>query len=79
MLLPFADGLAAADEALSRRLTPQVVAGVVALIPDAWLQDDPLFATRSEQRDAYRDYLLRRLAAPRAFVEEAIRARAAQL
>ena len=79
VLLPFADSLAAADEALSRRLTPQVVAGVVALIPDAWLQDDPLFATRSEQRDAYRDYLVRRLAAPRAFVEEAIRARAAQL
>ena len=57
----------------------QVVAGVVALIPDAWLEDDPLFAGRSEQRDAYRDYLLRRLEAPRVFAEEAIRARAAQL
>ena len=79
VLLPFANGLAAADAALSRRLTPQVVADVVALIPDAWLEDDPLFASKGEQRDAYRDYLLRRLAAPRAFAEEAIRARAAQL
>jgi hypothetical protein len=79
VLLPFANSLALADDALSRRLTSKVVADIVALIPDAWLEDDPLFASKSQQRDAYRDYLVRRLAAPRAFAEEAIRARAAQL
>jgi hypothetical protein len=79
VLLPFADDLEAADRTMTARLTPEVVANVVALIPDAWLQDEPLFAGKHAQRDAYRRYLLRRLAAPRAFAEEAIRARTAQL
>lgn len=75
VLLPFATELAQADAAMTAALTPAVVAAVVALIPDDWLEDDPLFADKAAQRDAYEAYLLRRLQAPRAFFEEAERAR----
>ena len=76
VLLPFASELAAADATMTAALTPQVIADVVALIPDEWLEDDPLFADPAAQRDAYRTYLCQRLQPPRAFFEEAVRARA---
>jgi hypothetical protein len=76
VLLPFADGLEAADAAMSAAITEAAVAGVVALVPDDWLEPDPLFADAAAQRDAYRRYLCERLRAPRAFAEEALRARA---
>jgi hypothetical protein len=79
VLLPYACRLAEADEAMPRLLTPEVIARVVALIPDAWLQDEPLFASKAEHRDAYAVYLARRLLAPRAFAEEAARARSVHL
>lgn len=79
VLLPFAADLAAADAAMAAALTPQVVADVVALIPDDWLEDDPLFADPAAQRGAYAAYLLGRLQAPRAFFEEAVRARSLHL
>ena len=49
---------------------------IIALIPDSWLADEPFFADRAAQRAAYVSYLLSRLAEPRAFVEEALDARA---
>ena len=45
------------------------------LIPDDWMHDNSPFNTTAENRQAYVDYLTRRLEAPRHFVEEAIRAR----
>ncbi|MEF7616194.1 HipA family kinase [Aquincola sp. MAHUQ-54] len=77
VLLPFADRIAAADDRMSALLTPEVVAGVVALIPDEWLAGDAPFPSAEAHRDAYRQYLCSRLASPRAFVDEALRARAA--
>ncbi len=76
VLLPFASELPAADAAMAAALTPQVVGDVVALIPDDWLESDPSFADAAAQREAYRDYLCQRLQAPRAFFQEAVRARA---
>jgi hypothetical protein len=52
---------------------------VVGLVPDAWLVADSPFATPAEHRAAYVGYLLDRLAAPRAFVQEAADARAKRL
>jgi len=63
VLLPFASDLGAAD------------AAIAALIPDDWLDDDPHFASKQAHRAAYADYFARRLGAPRAFAEEAARAR----
>lgn len=79
VLLKFASQLAEADAQLAARLTSEHLANIVALIPDDWLEDDPAFADPAAQREAYRQHLVRRLEAPRAFVEEAIRARDAHL
>ena len=75
VLLPYASGIAAADARLAALLTPALIDATVALIPDAWLGDEPSFASHADHRAAYRAYLTQRLAAPRAFVEEARRAR----
>jgi HipA-like protein len=75
VLLRFAEELRAADSQLSARLTPAVIADVVALVPDDWLTGNTPFASATQARAAYIQHLTRRLAAPRAFAEEAIRAR----
>ncbi len=79
VLLPFASAIDAADAALAARLTPEVLAAAVALLPDDWLEPDASFDGPDAQRAAYRDILQRRLAAPRAFAVEAARAHAARL
>ena len=75
-LLPFATSLAEADAILRPLLTSEVVRCVVDLIPDAWLDGESYFASHSEHRAAYTDYLLSRLEASHIFVEEANHARA---
>jgi hypothetical protein len=70
VLLPWASALEEADARLSARLTPEKVRAIVALVPDAWLE-----APAGARREAYTGYLIERLAQPRAFLEEAIRAR----
>ncbi|HYP53762.1 MAG TPA: hypothetical protein VEQ42_09500, partial [Pyrinomonadaceae bacterium] len=76
VLLPFADSLREADGELGAKLTPALVEGLVGLIPDAWLGDEPRFASVAEHRAAYVEFLLARAGArPRAFVEEAVNAR----
>ncbi len=77
VLLPVAGPLPEADARLARRLTESTLRGIVDLIPDAWLVDQPPFATPAAHRDGYVAYLLRRLEEPRGFVEEAERARRA--
>ena len=75
ILLKFAGALREADAALSARLTPELIREIVAQVPDAWLAADSPFATAQAARDAYVQHLTRRLQAPRAFLEEAVRAR----
>ena len=65
VLLHLASQLAEADAAAVAMLTPDVVEDVLAMVPDEWGVD----------REPYRRYLLARLEAPRAFVEEAAGAR----
>lgn len=75
ILLPFAGAIDAVDERMTAAITEEVIKGVVALIPDDWMTDNSPFSTVAENRQAYVEYLTRRLEAPRNFVEEAIRAR----
>ena len=75
ILLPFADALDAADKAMTAVISEAVLKGVVDLVPDEWMKDDTPFSTTAENRQAYVEYLTRRLEAPRNFVEEATRAR----
>ena len=73
VLLPLATALDAADARLAPILTSDVVAAIVGLVPDAWLHDTA-FASPDAQRAAYVGYLVERLAGPRDFVAEALRA-----
>jgi hypothetical protein len=75
ILLKFASALDEADAAMTARVTPALIQEVVALVPDTWLVGDKAFTEPALARDAYVQHLSRRLAAPRAFLEEAKRAR----
>jgi len=68
ILLPYAARLKEADAKLAARLTPQNIQAIVELAPTEWLGADTA--------NDYSQYLVSRLEAPRAFAEEAIRARA---
>jgi hypothetical protein len=76
VLLPYAAALAEVDHELAARLTPERLTAIVDLIPDEWLDAETTFMSRGVHRAAYVEYLARRVQAPRAFVEEAIDARA---
>jgi len=67
VLLPFASSIADADARLAPRVTRELLDAVVARVPDVWLDGD--------DRAMYVDYLLGRLAEPRAWVEAAEDAR----
>jgi hypothetical protein len=77
VMLPFAGPIPDADARLAPRLDRDVLEGFAASIPDDWLQAEAGLPDPDAHRRAYVDYLLTRLEAPRAFVEEAERARAA--
>jgi hypothetical protein len=75
ILLKFAGALDEADAEMTRKMTPELIRDVVALVPDAWLASDRAFTTPALVREAYVSHLTRRLQAPRAFLDEAKRAR----
>jgi hypothetical protein len=77
VLLKHAGALGEADAAMSALFSPALIREVVALVPDAWLATDGAFASPAAVRAAYVQHLSRRLQQPRAFFEEAQRARAA--
>jgi hypothetical protein len=67
--------LEAIDEAMAAALTPAMIEGIVAMIPDDWLSEEATAADQTRVRAAYGRYLQRRLETPRRFVEEAVRVR----
>jgi hypothetical protein len=75
ILLPFAGAIDKADQEMTAAITKDVIRGVVDLVPDDWMNNNSQFSTTADTRQAYVEYLTRRLDAPRNFVEEAIRAR----
>jgi hypothetical protein len=76
VLLPYAAALTEVDQELAARLTPERLTAIIDLIPDAWLGDEATFMSHEQHRAAYVEYLVSRVQSPRAFVEEAIDARA---
>jgi hypothetical protein len=78
VLLPHASDLMAADRFAVERLTADAIRDVVSVVPDSLFADargpGGDFATADEARDRYVQYLTTRLRAPRAFVEEAVKA-----
>jgi len=77
VLLPYASSIAAADARLGPRVTRHLLETIVAQVPDAWLAGERAFTSLAATRAAYVDYLVRRLAPPRAFVDAAEDARLA--
>jgi hypothetical protein len=75
VLLPYAGSLEAADERLAPRLGEELLVALADEIPGDWLPEDLVIGAADVQRRAYVSYLLARLEARRAFVEEAERAR----
>lgn len=79
VLLPFAGHLAQADAKLKARLTPETIQQIVDLIPDVWLEPETYFDNLADHRQAYADFLIRRLQASHVFAAEAQNARAQRL
>jgi hypothetical protein len=82
VLLSRTGDLEAADARLSGRLTEAEIVRVLSAIPDSLLLDpsrEGEFESAVAARARYLDYLLTRLQAPRAFVDEAVQARARAL
>lgn len=61
----YAPDVRAADAELAPRVTRELLRDVLAEVPDAWLTEEPGFATPDEARGAYVDYLAARVAASR--------------
>ena len=72
VLLQRATRLREIDEEMTEALTRDRIEKVLSTVPDEWLTGE---SSPDVQRSAYTRYLLDRLAPPRAFVEEADRAR----
>ena len=68
VLLPFAKNIRKADAELAPLLTPEKVSGVLNLVPDEWLREEPGFDGPEEVRSAYFEYLSSRLEEPRDWV-----------
>lgn len=77
VLLPFAARLSDVDAQAPALLTTATLEAIVDTIPDTWLHHDSPFPDPAAHRRAFVQYFQRRLAAPRAFAEEARRAHAA--
>ena len=74
-LLRPATRLEAVDAELSARLSRETLRAIVDLVPDEWLTAGDAGQDPAHLRESYAAYLAERLTAPRAFVEEARRAR----
>src|SRR5215216_5250890 len=75
ILLRSAGALETADQAMTAVITEETIKRIVELVPEDWMSENSAFSTIAENRQAYVEYLTRRLDEPRHFVEEAIRAR----
>ena len=64
------------DAEMTARITESEIERIIAMIPESWLGDVEEFSSVDDQRHASREYLMTRLQPPRAWVEEAARARA---
>jgi hypothetical protein len=79
VLLARAGDINAADAELSGRLSETVIRSVLDAVPDELLETPAIksdFAAPAAARQRYADYLVLRASSPRAFVDEAIAARA---
>jgi len=75
VLLRWATQLREIDAELSAILTVEALERIVAMVPDAWLSEEPAFSTVDAHRQMYVDVLSQRLEEPRQWMEEGARVR----
>ncbi|MGN7203885.1 HipA family kinase [Pedobacter sp. SAFR-022] len=75
VLLPRATELDAVNKDFRERLNPRLINQIVSLIPDAWLQTDGAPDLAEQQRNVYREFLLRRISSSDVFTNAANDAR----
>lgn len=75
ILLPWASEIDRASGLAGDKLTPDMLADIVAQVPDAWLESIPGGLKSSERRAGYLHFFSRRLAASHIFEQEAKDAR----
>jgi hypothetical protein len=74
VLLPWATEVEAAGAMARGRLTREVFAGILAMVPDAWLEAEAGGASAAEKREVYVEFFVKRLKAAAIFEEEATNA-----
>jgi hypothetical protein len=79
VLIEYASALAEVDARMPALLAADKLAAIVELIPDSWLAEDPGFAGKAAQREAYLNYFTLRMRSSEVFVQEAMRARSSHL
>jgi hypothetical protein len=75
VLLRAAESVQEVDATMAAALPPEIIEGIVGMIPDVWLAAEGATGEANRHRAAYARYLRSRIAAPRSFVEEAAGAR----
>jgi hypothetical protein len=75
VLLPLATELEQVDHLFHERLTKTRLERIVSLIPDEWLENELVFPSVQEHRNAYLEFLENRLQSSEFFVKEAQHAR----
>lgn len=73
VLLPYATKLEEADKLMRQAITPRTLSKIVDMIPAEWLEEEGEELTIDQRREAYRDFLLTRLANSHLFVDEALK------
>jgi hypothetical protein len=69
VLLPVATSAREAHDVLAPRVSPELLAEVLALVPDEWLDGEQGFHDAADVRTAYADVLTQRLAAPETWLD----------
>lgn len=75
VLLPQASQLDAVNEDFRQRLNPALINQIVALIPNTWLHTEGGLDLAEQQRNVYREFLLRRISSSDVFTNAANDAR----
>jgi len=75
VLLSRAGRIVEADELFKELLTPEVIRGIVSLIPDEWLENDGDGRTAQEKKDVYEQFLAERLENTSVFINAVLHAK----
>jgi hypothetical protein len=77
VLLPYASELDTVNKEFLQIISREKIRNIVALIPDEWLENEPVFQSVNEHKEAYIEFLSSRLRHSEIFINEAENARQA--